>query len=206
MDFVSKWIYNWYIVPTFLHWENKPQISIMQRVAVLINANLTLTLFTIHTVDFLLSGSPWPSGFDSRLPFKVSWFMFLTLLCVAGTQNCMEFHCSSSTPKHWTVPSTLISHCSDYISAMLNPFFNLVCSGICSRQAVIIHSLFSDLWFLTRQNWYIMPRRWSLRIWILYKDEVSISHEFVNQEINLPPSKCFPQCKTLNKFSQIIDG
>lgn len=171
----------------FLHWENKPQISITE------SGSLN-KMPTWH----------WPSSYCYR-GFSAQWVTLtpqdltpayhsslmvqgsLTLLLCSRNTKLHGIHCSSSTPKHSTVPSTLIT-------------------PLLASTSLPCWTLFS-IWyalnlFQTSSNnpqfifWFMIPyqtklvhnaMRWSLRIWILYKDEVSISHEFVNQEINLPP-------------------
>lgn len=129
-----------------------------QRVAVLIKCQPDTDPLHTATVDFLLSGSPWPLRIWLLLIIQVSWFKVpWHYSCVAGTQNCMEF---TAPPAPLNTQQYLLHssrHCSHLHLCHVEPFFQSGMLWICSRQAVIIHSLFSDLWFLTRQNWYIMP-------------------------------------------------
>ena len=159
-------------------------------------------------MDFLLSGSPWPLRIWLLLTTQVLWFKVPWHLLLCSRNSKMHgIHWSSNTPKHSTIPLILplLTSTSLLCWTLFSNWYALNLFQISSNNPQFI------FWFVISYQTELIHNsmRCSLRhsrAWILYKDEVSISHEFVNQEVNLPPCKSFPKCKTLNKFSQITAG
>ena len=159
-------------------------------------------------MDFLLSGSPWPLRIWLLLTTQVLWFNvpWHLLLCSRNTKM-HGIHWSSNTPKHSTIPLIipLLTSTSLPCWTLFSNWYALNLFQISSNNPQFI------FWFMISYQTELIHNamRCSLRhsrAWVLYKDEVPISHEFVNQEVNLPPCKSFCKCKTLNKFSQITAG